>query len=103
MAARPATVEEEILACVRRIPRGRVMTYGDVGEYAGGRAARTVGRVLSAASDPGVPWHRVVRADGSCAEPVRAAQVERLRAEEVPIDRHNRVDLAAARWNGRRR
>jgi len=58
---------ERILACIELIPSGRVMTYGDVAEFVGTRSARVVGRVL--AQDHGtVPWHRVLRADGSLAE-----------------------------------
>jgi alkylated DNA nucleotide flippase Atl1 len=44
-----------------------------------------------------VPWHRVVRADGSVAEPVRVRQLELLAAEGVPM-RHGRVLLSAVRW-----
>jgi methylated-DNA-protein-cysteine methyltransferase-like protein len=91
-------LSERILACVEKIPAGTVMSYGDVAEYIGTRAARNVGRVLAA--DGGtVPWHRVLRADGSCAEHIRAEQLTRLRAEGVPI-RGERVDMAAARWDG---
>ena len=69
------------------------MTYGDVAEYVGTRAPRQVGRVLS--FDGGtVPWHRVVRADGSI--PMGTSQVELLRQEGVPI-RAGRVDLRSAR------
>jgi alkylated DNA nucleotide flippase Atl1 len=74
------------------------MTYGDIAEYIGSRAARTVGRVL-ARSGGSVPWHRVVRADGSCADHLVAEQQERLRAEGVPIER-GRVLLARCRWDG---
>lgn len=88
-----------ILACVESIPPGRVMTYGDVAEYVGVKSARIVGRVLSI--DGGtVPWHRVMRSDGTCAEPVRARQLALLRAEGVPL-RGERVDLRGARWDGR--
>ena len=81
------------------IPPGRVMSYSDVAEYVGSRAVRMVGQVL--ARDGGtVPWHRVMRADGSCAEHLRGEQLALLRAEGVPI-RGQRVDLAAARWDGR--
>jgi methylated-DNA-protein-cysteine methyltransferase-like protein len=90
---------ERILACVESIPPGRVMSYSDVAEYVGTRAVRMVGQVL--ARDGGtVPWHRVMRADGSCAEHLRGEQLARLRAEGVPI-RGQQVDLAAARWDGR--
>ncbi len=92
-------LSQRILDCVESIPAGRVMSYGDVAEFVGTRAARNVGRVLAA--DGGtVPWHRVLRADGSCAEHLRAEQLARLAAEGVSI-RGERVDLAAARWDGR--
>jgi len=75
------------------------MSYGDIAEFVGSRAARNVGRVLAA--DGGtVPWHRVLRADGSCAEHLRAEQLARLAAEGVPI-RGQRVQMSAARWDGR--
>ncbi|MEO6700419.1 MAG: MGMT family protein, partial [Jatrophihabitantaceae bacterium] len=71
------SLSERILACVELIPAGRVMSYGDVAEFIGTRAARNVGRVLAA--DGGtVPWHRVLRADGSCAEHIRDEQLSRL-------------------------
>ena len=44
-----------------------------------------------------VPWYRVVRADGTAAEPVRVEQLGLLAAEGVPV-RAGRVDLAAVRW-----
>jgi methylated-DNA-protein-cysteine methyltransferase-like protein len=87
-----------ILACVEKIPPGRVMSYGDVAEYVGTRAVRMVGQVL--ARDGGtVPWHRVMRSDGTCAEHLRDEQLALLAAEGVPL-RGQRVDLAEARWDG---
>jgi len=91
-------LDERILACVDSIPPGRVMTYGDVAEYVGTRSPRGVGRVLARSGDA-VPWHRVVRADGSCAEHLAARQQELLRAEGVPVLR-GRVLLAQCRWDG---
>lgn len=91
-------VDDEILAAVEAIPRGKVMTYGDVAEYVGGRAARTVGRVMAQRGGE-VPWWRVVKAGGGLAPQVRERQLEHLRAEGVPL-RGERVDLAAARWDG---
>jgi methylated-DNA-protein-cysteine methyltransferase related protein len=52
--------------------------------------------VLATTSDD-VPWHRVVRADGTV--PKGRPQVERLQAEQVPM-RGTRVDLRHARWPG---
>jgi alkylated DNA nucleotide flippase Atl1 len=89
---------ERVLACVESIPSGRVMTYGDVAEYAGIRSARQVGRVL--ANDHGtVPWHRVLRADGSLAEHLYSEQRQRLLADGVRF-KGDRVDLATFRWDG---
>lgn len=99
MSTENLPLAQRILACVELIPRGRVMSYGDVAEYVGTRAARNVGRVL--AMDGGtVPWHRVLRSDGTCAQHIRSEQLARLAAEGVPI-RGERVDLVAARWDGR--
>jgi methylated-DNA-protein-cysteine methyltransferase related protein len=90
---------EAILACVERIPPGRVMTYGDVAEFVGSRAPRMVGRVL-AAEGGSVPWHRVLRADGSCADHIYPEQRQRLIAEGV-LFTGKRIDLRTYRWNGR--
>ena len=90
---------QRILHCVESIPPGRVMTYGDVAEFVGSRAARMVGRVL--AMDGGtVAWHRVIRADGSLAEHLYSEQRQRLLEEGVRFV-GDRVDLPAHRWNGR--
>lgn len=54
-----------MLAAVRRIPPGKVATYGDVARAAGvPRAARAVGNIMKGCSAPGVPCHRVVAAGG---------------------------------------
>ena len=54
-----------VLAVVRRIPAGRVATYGDVALLAGApRAARAVGTVMRRCRDPRVPCHRVIAAGG---------------------------------------
>jgi alkylated DNA nucleotide flippase Atl1 len=96
----PGTADQ-ILECVEGIPAGRVMTYGDVAEWVGIRAPRMVGRVL--AQDGGsVPWHRVVRADGSCAEHIYPEQRQRLLAEGVLFD-GDRIRLAEFRWDGRKK
>ncbi len=90
---------QRILACVDAIPRGRVMTYGDVAEFAGTRSARTVGRVL--AHDGGtVPWHRVLRCDGSLPDHLCTEQRQRLLSEGVRFV-GARVELASFRWDGR--
>ena len=80
---------DRILERIRAIPRGSVRTYGDIDPS----APRMVGRVLAHTHDP-IPWHRVVRADGSVAKGPR--QLERLAREGVAI-RGDRVDLRRAR------
>jgi alkylated DNA nucleotide flippase Atl1 len=87
-----------ILTCIEAIPVGRVMTYGDVAEYVGASSPRIIGRVL-AADDGSVPWHRVMRADGSLAEHLYTEQRQRLLAEGVRF-RGDRVDLKTCRWDG---
>lgn len=82
--------ELEVLARVREIPAGYVRTYGEVSPG----SPRFAGAVLFECDEPGLPWWRVVRADGSLAKGAR--QRGRLIAEGVPF-RGERVDMAAAR------
>ena len=81
---------ERILARIRTIPEGFVQTYGDIEPG----APRLVGRILATHEAEDLPWHRVVRADGSLAKGRR--QQDLLRREGVPM-RRGRVDLAVAR------
>ena len=87
---------EAVLARVREIPPGFVRSYGDVSPG----APRFAGTVLHADDDPDLPWHRVVRADGSLAKGDR--QRERLEAEGVPFHpaHPDRVDMRVARLHG---
>lgn len=98
--ADPASpLSERVLACVEQIPAGKVLAYSDVAEFVGTRAARNVGRIM-ATEGGSVPWHRVVRADGTVAPHIADEQLARLRAEGVPF-RGTRIDMARARWDGR--
>ena len=83
------TRHDRIVARVRAIPPGFVRTYGDIEPM----APRLVGHVL-ATTDQSLPWHRVVRADGSLTQGVR--QRELLLREGVRM-RGDRVDLDDAR------
>lgn len=59
--------QERVFQIVRSIPRGRVMTYGQIAEILGeGYTPRTVGFVMHASNDQ-TPWHRVVNAQGGCS------------------------------------
>jgi alkylated DNA nucleotide flippase Atl1 len=79
----------QILDHIRQVPEGFVRTYGDVSPG----APRLAGAVLSACTDPSLPWHRIVRADGSLAQGRR--QRRRLSREGVPF-RGDRVNMAVA-------
>ena len=81
--------QDRIVARVRAIPVGFVRTYGDIDPV----APRLVGRVL-ATTDDDLPWHRVVRSDGSLAKGRRQRAL--LVEEGVPM-RGDRVDLRLAR------
>jgi alkylated DNA nucleotide flippase Atl1 len=81
---------EEILRRARAVPAGFVATYGDLSPG----APRAAGRVLSSCHDPSVPWHRIVRADGTLAK--GADQRRLLDAEGVPF-RGATVDLELVR------
>lgn len=87
-----------VLDVVDRIPPGRVLAYSDVAELVGAGSGRTVGAVMGRYGDE-VPWHRVLRADGSCAPAVEARQLARLREEDAPMV-GDRIDMRRARWDG---
>ena len=80
---------ERVLARIRRIPRGSVLSYGVIDP----EAPRFVGAVLSR-TEADVPWHRVVHADGSLVKGDRQRAL--LLREGVPM-RGKRVDMDRAR------
>jgi alkylated DNA nucleotide flippase Atl1 len=79
----------EVIRRVRSVPAGRVTTYGDLSPG----APRFAGAVLSECHEPDVPWHRIVRADGSLAKGARQRRL--LDAEGVPFQ-GERVDMREA-------
>jgi len=90
---------EHVLGVVRQIPRGRVMTYGDVAEHLGSGAARAVGNAMHHIG-PDTHWWRVVQASGAPAASHPEEALARLREDGVPM-RGDKVDMARARWDGR--
>lgn len=99
---------ERIYQTVRRVPRGRVATYGQIAAAAGFPGqARQVGYALAALPDgTTVPWHRVVNAAGklSLARVNPSGGLEqriRLEEEGIPVGPANRVALARYRWKPR--
>jgi methylated-DNA-protein-cysteine methyltransferase-like protein len=108
MPARPSAdrdpLRHRILATVDSIPRGRVASYGQVAAEAGlPRRARLVGRVLSELpARSGLPWHRVVNAQGALSPRGDGGSVReqrrRLEREGVRFDARGRVDLERHLW-----
>ncbi|MCA9511197.1 MAG: MGMT family protein [Myxococcota bacterium] len=102
-----AAVYERIYAVVRRIPRGRVATYGQVASLAGlGDHARQVGYALHRlAASASVPWQRVVNRRGEVSARAVAGmeRVQRalLESEGVRFDANGRIDLARQQWRPR--
>lgn len=126
----PTPIAERVLDLVERIPAGRVMAYGDIAAWFADEAAhaaenaadnadnadaeggaeggaedgprlgpRQVGRVMSRYGG-GVPWWRVLRADGTHAPGLEEEGLRRLRAEGTPMRAGGtRVDMANARWD----
>ena len=90
---------------VAAIPEGRVATYGQVALLAGlPRRARLVGRALAALDDDsGVPWHRVINAQGRISSrggsPHEYFQRLLLEEEGVELDERGRIDLERFGWD----
>lgn len=106
-SARRSEAYERIYAVVRRIPKGRVATYGQVAKLAGlGGQPRLVGYALHALpAGSRIPWQRVINAAGRISDrgDPRAAlhQRNRLEAEGVVFDERERVSLERYRWRPR--
>ncbi len=63
------TFKERVLDIVRKIPKGKVLTYKQVAKKAGSEnASRAVGSILKANYDKNIPCHRVIRSDGGTGE-----------------------------------
>lgn len=96
-----ARFRKDVSDAVHRIPRGRVMTYGQIAALAGRpRGARAVG-FIAHYGDPGLPWHRVVNRHGRVAPGYPGgmpAQADELRAEGIEVDADWRCDVDRYRW-----
>src|SRR5258708_40280843 len=96
---------ERVFKLVRRIPRGRVMTYGQIAAILGeGYTPRTVGFVMHS-SDGSCPWHRVINSQGACSTGrlllPENKQQRMLEDEGVRFDEHVRCDLQLSAWHPR--
>ncbi len=94
---------ETIYEVIRRIPRGKVATYGQIAYIVGPPCtARRVGWALGAlrgrSSGPPVPWQRVVNARGESS--VGSVQMDLLVGEGIELDADGRIDLERFGWDG---
>jgi methylated-DNA-protein-cysteine methyltransferase related protein len=97
-----ASFDRDVYTLVRRIPRGRTVTYGEVAAMLGRpRAARAVGGAMRRCPAD-VPWHRVLNAAGRISRRKRAASMltQRMLLEREGVTmRRGRVDLARHAWD----
>lgn len=80
------TFQDQVYAVVKKIPKGKVMTYKEVAERVGKpKSYRAVGNALNKNFDPSIPCHRVVRSDGKTGGYNRGekAKIEILRKEKA--------------------
>ena len=97
---------ERVIAVLKRIPKGRVATYGQIAALAGNpRAARQVVRALNNSSRAeSLPWHRVINSRGQIAlKPGAGFEMQKamLLDEGVNSDSAGRLDLAKYQWRPR--
>lgn len=107
MPKSPLSRWDRLYAVIRRVPRGRVATYGQIAELAGLEGhARQVGYALHALpAKSRVPWHRIVNARGevSARSSDDSHELQRLllEAEGVEFDPRGRIDLQRFQWKRR--
>ena len=89
---------EAVLSLVEQVPPGRVTTYGAIAATIGRGGPRQVGRTM-ALHGGGVPWWRVVRADGSLPDFKDPRRCEEYRAEGTPLRPSGNVDMPVAFWD----
>lgn len=94
-------IVEAVLDLAAIIPRGRVLSYGDVAELLDAGGARLVGRIMSL-HGAAVPWWRIIRANGSLPDELMEQAVAHYRREGTPLAEPAawpaRVRMAEARW-----
>jgi methylated-DNA-protein-cysteine methyltransferase-like protein len=93
---------ERVYRIVRKIPHGRVMTYGQLAEILGeGYTPRTIGFVMHGSGDK-TPWHRVLNAQGACSTGrivlPHDKQQRMLEAEGVSFNERGRCELQSYLW-----
>ena len=93
---------DKVYEIVKKIPKGKVMTYGQIAEILGTQDARRVGWALHGNTDPKIPCHRVVNKEGGVAINYAfdgwAEQKKKLVAEGVSFKSEKCVDLKRHHW-----
>jgi methylated-DNA-protein-cysteine methyltransferase-like protein len=95
-----------VWSIVKRIPRGRVATYGQLAVMIEHRLSPVgVGWAMRAAPEESIPWHRVVNSGGGVSTDREHPGLQRamLEADGVIFDADGLIDLARAQWRPRRR
>ena len=95
---------ERVWKIVKRIPRGRVATYGQLAEMIGHRLSPVgIGWAMRAAPEESIPWHRVVNSRGGISTDREHPGLQRamLEAEGVAFDTGGHLDLARVAWRPR--
>ena len=90
-----------VMHLLRKVPPGRVITYGDLARLAGRPgAARAVGNIMREATEPGLPYHRVIAAGGRLGGygGQEGLKQSLLRQEGVPVSRGRVREFSARRW-----
>lgn len=98
-----ANTYDDIYRWVRRVPEGKVATYGQIAGLAGKCTARQVGYAMAALrDDSGVPWHRIINSQGKISlrtgSEGHLLQRILLEAEGVVFSGDDEIDLAQYRW-----
>jgi len=104
-APKKQTFYAAVWQLVRKVPRGKVVTYGQVATWLGSpRAARAVGYAMFNVQDADVPWQRVVNFKGEISigghQHRPDLQRKLLEAEGVELDEHGQINLERFRWQG---
>jgi methylated-DNA-protein-cysteine methyltransferase-like protein len=89
-------IHERVRQIVAEIPPGKVASYGDIAQLAAAPSPRLVGRIM-AEDGADLPWHRVLRTDGTPSPHIAREQLARLRAEGV-LAEDDRVPMRRYRW-----
>ncbi|PRY46872.1 MGMT family protein [Umezawaea tangerina] len=89
-------LHEMIRDTIRKIPAGRVATYGDIADLSHAPTAKLVGHLLNT-DHTSLPWHRVLRANGTCAPHIAEEQLRLLEEEGVPST-NGKINLHTYRW-----